>query len=139
MPFVYTVHFIQCEDEGNKSPAHCPQPGPPTIYVPGPIALILFFMVLESIGAHGFIAFFGGILLILGFIKLSCGGIICCRKTKQQEYTQKMIDKGVPPKSERFYIMLHVLVNRDPMSPEQILHCTSEHALSHNKYSIIYI
>lgn len=97
-------------------------------------------MVLESIGAHGFIAFFGGILLILGFIKLSCGGIICCRKTKQQEYTQKMIDKGVPPKSERFYIMLQVLVNRDPMSPEQVLHCTSEHALSHNnKYGIIYV
>jgi hypothetical protein len=85
-----------------KSIVDCPEAGPPTIYTAGPIALILFFMVLESIGAHGFVGFFGGILLVLGFIKLSFGSIICCRKTKAQEYTEKMTEKGVPPKSERF-------------------------------------
>ena len=94
---------LQCEDDENvKSTAHCSEAGPPTVYKPGPIALILLFMVLESIGAHGFVGFFGGILLVLGFIKLSFGSIICCRKTKAQEHTEKMVEKGVPPKSERF-------------------------------------
>lgn len=74
--------------------------GPSVFYKPGPIFAIVLVMVLESIGAHGFIAFFGGLLLILGFIKLSCGGLLCCRKTKQQEYTERMLKKGVPPKSK---------------------------------------
>lgn len=74
--------------------------GPSVFYKPGPIFAIVLIMVLESIGAHGFIAFFGGLLLILGFIKLSCGGILCCRKTKQQEHTERLLKKGVPPKSE---------------------------------------
>ena len=81
----------------------CSKPGPPTVYKPGPIALTLFVMLLESIGAHGFIGFFGGLLLILGFIKLSFGGLICCRKTKAQKHTQKLIEKGVPPKSEHIH------------------------------------
>lgn len=94
---------MQCEDKNKtigKSPARCPAPGPPVIYQPGPIALVLFFMALESIGAHGFIGFFASILLVCGFIKLSCGGVICCRKTKQQEYSEKQLEKGVPPKSK---------------------------------------
>ena len=89
----------QCDD-GKKEVDCSNQSGPPTLYKPGPIVITLFMMLLESIGAHGFIAFFGGLLLILGFIKLSCGGILCCRKTKQQEYAQRMVEKGVPPKSE---------------------------------------
>ena len=95
----YIYMYVQCDDD-KKGAADCSLAGPPTIYKPGPIALTIFVMLLESIGAHGFIGFFGSILLILGFIKLSFGGILCCRKTKAQKYTQKMIEKGIPPKSE---------------------------------------
>ena len=107
------IHFLsaslQCDD-GKKEVDCSSQSGPPTLYKPGPIAVTLFMMLLESIGAHGFIAFFGGLLLILGFIKLSCGGILCCRKTKQQEYTERMLEKGVPPKSENTHANIHVHV-----------------------------
>ena len=91
--------FLQCDNDKNEFKC-ATESGPPTLYKTGPIVTTLLMMVLESIGAHGFIAFFGGLLLILGFIKLSCGGILCCRKTKQQEHTQRLLEKGVPPKSE---------------------------------------
>ena len=78
----------------------CPgSAGPPTVYKPAPIFTRVFLIVLESIGAHGFIAFFASILLVLGCLKLSCGGILCCRKTKAQEYSERMLQKGVPSKS----------------------------------------
>ena len=89
----------QCNDQE----VECPELAqPPTVYNPAPIAITLVLLVLESIGAHGFIGFFASVLLVLGFIKLSCGGVICCRKTKAQEHAERLIQKGVPPKSEHW-------------------------------------
>lgn len=94
----------QCSDQEVK----CPELAqPPTVYNPAPIAITLVLLVLESIGAHGFIGFFASILLVLGFIKLSCGGVICCRKTKAQEHAERLIQKGVPPKSEHCCLCSH--------------------------------
>ena len=89
--------FLQCDDEG----VTCPTLSSPPIAVnPAPIILTLLLLFLESIGAHGFIAFFASILLVLGFIKLSFGSVLFCRKTKQQEMADALIEKGISPKSE---------------------------------------
>ena len=91
----------QCDEDKKDEKLECPTlSGPPTVHKPGPLVLTFCAMLLESIGAHGFIAFFGGLMLVLGFIKLSFGGIICCRKSKRQEHAQRLLKKGVPPKSE---------------------------------------
>ena len=37
---------------------------------------------------------------MLGCMKLMCGGILCCRKTKAQEHHDNLIKKGVDPKCE---------------------------------------
>lgn len=77
----------------------CPEP-PPIVLEAGPIITRVILLLLESIGAEGFIGFFGGLLLILGFIKLSFGGIICCRKTKAQEFADRMKEKSGMEKSK---------------------------------------
>ena len=85
---------FQCdEDEALVCPT-----APPIEIEGGPLAGRILVLILESIGAEGFIGFFGGLFLFLGFMKLSCGGIICCRKTKAQEYADRMKEKGAPPK-----------------------------------------
>lgn len=58
----------------------------------------VLLLIMESIGAEGVVGFFGGLILILGFIKLSFGGVICCRKTKAQEYADRQKEKGAVPK-----------------------------------------
>lgn len=86
--------LFQCdEDEALVCPT-----APPIEVEGGPLAGRILVLILESIGAEGFIGFFGGLFLFLGFMKLSCGGIICCRKTKAQEYADRMKEKGAPPK-----------------------------------------
>ena len=72
------------------------------------LARDIFFLVLESIGIHGIVGVLGGILLFLGFIKLMCGGIVCCRKTKAQEHHDNLIKKGVDPKCK--YHLMHALI-----------------------------
>lgn len=59
----------------------------------GPIALRAFLVLMESIGAEGIVGFAGGLLLLLGFMKLAFGGVLCCRKTKAQEYAEEYLDK----------------------------------------------
>lgn len=86
--------LFQCgEDEALVCPT-----APPIEIEGGPLAGRILVLILESIGAEGFIGFFGGLFLFLGFMKLSCGGIICCRKTKAQEYADRMKEKGAPLK-----------------------------------------
>ena len=86
--------LFQCgEDEALVCPT-----APPIEIEGGPLVGRILVLILESIGAEGFIGFFGGLFLFLGFMKLSCGGIICCRKTKAQEYADRMKEKGAPPK-----------------------------------------
>ncbi len=70
----------------------CPEP-PPVVIKAGPIALRAFLILMESIGAEGIVGFAGGILLLLGFMKLAFGGILCCRKTKAQEYAEQYLEK----------------------------------------------
>lgn len=85
--------------QGNSTALPCPTP-PPVVISKRNLVVSIFFLVLESIGIHGIVGFFGSILLILGGIKLLCGGIICCRKTKAQEHYDNLIKKGVDPKCE---------------------------------------
>lgn len=58
-------------------------------------------MTLESIGVEGFAGFLGAILLFMGFLKLSFGSVLCCRKTKAEEHAEKAREKarqrGKPP------------------------------------------
>ena len=94
---------FQCdEDEALVCPT-----APPIEIEGGPLAGRILVLILESIGAEGFIGFFGGLFLFLGFMKLSCGGIICCRKTKAQEYADRMKEKGAPPKG-RVHTCTHI-------------------------------
>ena len=58
----------------------------------------VLLLIMESIGAEGVVGFIGGIILILGFIKLSFGGVICCRKTKAQEYADRQRERGAVAK-----------------------------------------
>ena len=79
---------MQCESDVE---VECPEAHfPPVIRNPASFISVLFTLTLDSVGAHGFFAFFCGLLLLLGFIKLSCGGIICCRKTKAQEHAERL-------------------------------------------------
>jgi len=77
----------------------CPT-APPIEVEGGSLAIRILLLTLESIGAEGFIGFFGGLFLFLGCMKLSLGGVICCRKTKAQEYADRMKEKGAPPKGK---------------------------------------
>ena len=60
----------------------------------GPYVVRLMLLILETMGAHGIIGFFGGIFIVLGCIKLSFGNILFCRKTKAEAYAQKQREKG---------------------------------------------
>ena len=84
---------------GEDEPILCPT-APPIEVEGGSLAIRILLLTLESIGAEGFIGFFGGIFLFLGCIKLSFGGVICCRKTKAQEYADRMKEKGAPLKGK---------------------------------------
>ena len=59
------------------------------------LGIRMFFLVLEAIGLHGFVGIFGGILIVLGFIKLSFGSILFCRKTKAQKFAEEMKKQGI--------------------------------------------
>lgn len=91
--------YVQCLDNGTVETYECPTP-PAIIIEGGNIALRLFFVLINAVGAHGIVGFLGGVLLILGFVKLMFGGICCCRKTKAQKYYDKQIKKGVNPKGK---------------------------------------
>ena len=91
----YCMHLYirhpQCENKDGR--VSCPEP-PPVVIDGGPIVVRAILLLLESIGAEGIIGFVGGLTLILGFIKLTFGGVICCRKTKAQEFADRAIEKG---------------------------------------------
>ena len=57
-------------------------------------------MVLRMIGAHGIVGSIGGALLSCGFIKLLCGGVVFCRKSKAQEYYDRQKERGGDVKGE---------------------------------------
>ena len=67
------------------------------MYVPDDIGKRVLFLILESLGAHGLALIIGGTLIILGFIKLSFGGIFCCRKKKSEELAEELKKKGLLP------------------------------------------
>ena len=79
---------MQCE---NNVTVECPEAHlPPVIREPASFITNIFVLTLESMGAHGIFAFCCCLLLLLGFIKLFCGGIICCRKTRAQEHAERL-------------------------------------------------
>ena len=75
-------------------PVECPSP-PPITYEYAPYHIRIFFLVLETIGLHGFVGIIGGTFIILGFIKLSFGGLLFCRKTKAQKLAEELKKQGV--------------------------------------------
>lgn len=77
----------------------CPTPPPVKIDVRSTGSKILVY-ILDLIGLHGIVGFFGTILLCLGMVKLVCGGIIFCRKSKAQEFYDLQRERGVPLKCE---------------------------------------
>lgn len=125
--------LFQCdEDEALVCPT-----APPIEVEGGPLAGRILVLILESIGAEGFIGFFGGLFLFLGFMKLSCGGIICCRKTKAQEYADRMKEKGAPPKG-RVHIRtthLHIHTHTYVHTCTQLLLLSPVHLIvDHSRY-----
>ena len=52
-------------------------------------------LILHTLGAHGIIFLFASIFIILGFIKLSFGRVLFCRKTKAQAMADKLKKEGV--------------------------------------------
>ncbi len=75
-------------------PVECPNP-PPVTYQRSPLIIRIIFLVLEVIGLHGFVGVLGGTFIILGFIKLSFGGILFCRKTKGQKFAEELKKQGL--------------------------------------------
>ena len=97
--------FFQCDPKtGKVTEKACPTP--PPIYVDaGNIATKLSLYILEFIGLHGFVGFFAATLLCLGMVKLICGGVIFCRKSKAQEHYDSMREKGVPLQCKAFFLL----------------------------------
>lgn len=109
MPLLLKPTHMQCDSNGNITRFDCPEE-PPVVIETGSIIVRLFLLILRMVGAHGIVGFFGGILLVLGFVKLLFGGIICCRKTKAQKHYDEQIAKGVDPKGNHGNTeCLHVL------------------------------
>ena len=75
----------------------CPPPPPIKIDARSTAIKLLLFL-LEFIGLHGIVGFFGATLLVLGCVKLVFGGVLFCRKSKAQEHYDLMREKGVPLK-----------------------------------------
>lgn len=71
----------------------CPEP--PTLVISGDVAKRILFIILKSLGAHGVALLLGGMLLILGCIKLSFGKLIFCRKTKAEAMAEELKKKGL--------------------------------------------
>ncbi len=99
--------WVQCLENGKIEVYDCPTE-PPVIIPSDNIALRLFIVILNAVGVHGIVGFFGSILLVLGFIKLMFGGICCCRKTKAQKHYDKQIKKGVKPKGVCFFYYIKI-------------------------------
>ena len=82
--------MFQC-DYGNI--LDCPYenytPPPPANFTKRIIRLIL-----HTLGAHGIVFLFASTFIILGFIKLSFGRVLFCRKTKAQEMADKLKKQG---------------------------------------------
>ena len=70
-------------------------PKPPTLVVSGDFAKKILFILLKSLGAHGVALILGGMLLILGCIKLSFGKLIFCRKTKAEAMAEELKKRGL--------------------------------------------
>lgn len=92
---------------GNRTALPCPTP-PPVIVHKTNLVRDIFFLILETIGIHGIVGFCGSTLLILGCLKLTLGGVLCCRKTKAQEHYDSLIKKGVDPKCEYYTMQLKI-------------------------------
>ena len=71
----------------------CPEP--PTVVISGDMAKKIVFIILNTLGAHGVALIFGGMLLILGCIKLSFGKLIFCRKTKAEAMAEELKKRGL--------------------------------------------
>jgi len=98
---------LQCNEDGSVTRNECPTE-PPIIIKGGSLGSRVFFMILEAIGLHGFVGFFGGLLLILGLVKLLFGGVVVCRKSKAQLHYEELIAKGTNPKSKQT-ILYHLM------------------------------
>jgi len=52
-------------------------------------------LILHTLGAHGIVFLFASVFIILGFIKLSFGRVLFCRKTKAQAMADKLKKEGI--------------------------------------------
>ena len=86
-----TCLVLQC-DYGNilECPYEDYTPPPPTSFGKRIVRLIL-----HTLGAHGIVFLFASTFIILGFIKLSFGRVLFCRRTKAQEMADKLKAEGV--------------------------------------------
>ena len=92
------METIQCDAKtGKVTEKACPTPAPIEIDVQSTGTKVLLY-VLDFIGLHGIVGFFGSFLLCLGMVKLIFGNILFCRKSKAQEHYDELRKKGVPPK-----------------------------------------
>ena len=88
-----SVLFTSCMQCSPLEGLVCPEP--PTLVVSGDLAKRILFIILKSLGAHGVALLLGGMLLILGCIKLSFGKLIFCRKTKAEAMAEELKKKGL--------------------------------------------
>ena len=91
---------MQCDETtGKVTEKQCPTPPPITIDARS-TGTKLALWLLDFIGLHSIVALFGSLLLCMGCLKLVCGGVICCRKSKAQQHYDDQREKGVPLKCE---------------------------------------
>ena len=88
-----TLLFTACMQCNPLEELVCPEP--PTLVVSGDLAKRILFIILKSLGAHGVALILGGMLLILGCIKLSFGKLIFCRKTKAEAMAEELKKRGL--------------------------------------------
>ena len=56
----------------------------------------MFLLLLDLFGIQGFVLLFGGLLLVLGFVKLFFGRVLFCRKSKSEALKDSLRERGEP-------------------------------------------
>ena len=81
--------------ESNSGLVKCPTPRPLTVRG-GPLVIRMFLLLLDLFGIQGFVFLFGGLLLVLGFVKLFFGRVLFCRKSKSDTFKDSLRERGEP-------------------------------------------
>ncbi len=83
----------QCDQKtGKVTENECPTPPPIFIDTSTLVSRVILYF-LNFLGLHTFVAFFGGILIACGMVRLVCGGVLFCRKSKAQQHFDDMRKK----------------------------------------------